>query len=126
MKTMLLALFLNLQLSFASENVLLFQMRKGTDSIPVSIVEYNKLHLTKDCLKGSAPKCLAFEATKKKGTLAKPEIKLLGDPASRYCHGKQGVSRILESSDKKQYDYCLFSDGSMIDSWDLYYLHFSK
>ncbi len=99
---------------------------KDDKYVQVVIKEHAGLHLSDTCLKKSPVVCEAFSATKvaTKPSLAKTGT--AGHPASRYCHDKNGSVRILISEDNKQYDYCLFKDGSMVDSWDLYYKHFPK
>jgi hypothetical protein len=93
---------------------------EGDKYIDVEIQEYEKFRITKDCFKGKAPKCDAFAATRKKAFQRLPQSELSGHPAVRNCHEKGGISRILITKDNKQYDYCRFDDGSMIDAWDLY------
>lgn len=92
----------------------------------VAISTQDKLHLNDKCSKLIPRKCEALIAASKKSTASTPKTDLTGHPASRYCHDKNGVARILISDDNKQYDFCLFSDGSMIDSWDLYYKHYPR
>lgn len=89
----------------------------------IQVIKYQTFNITSDCAKN---KCLALEATKKKVVTKVSRVPLLGNPASTYCKSAGGVSRILIGQDKKQYDYCMFQDESMIDSWDLYYKHNPK
>lgn len=44
----------------------------------------------------------------------------LGNPASKYCGSKGGASVILEDKGHNQYDYCVFKEKYLVDSWDLY------
>lgn len=102
------------------------KLSKDNGYIDVTIRTYQNFHLSDNCFKSSGPKCDSFEATKKKIERTISKNQSVGHPAARYCHDKNGVVRILIDENKKQYDYCLFNDGSMIDSWDLYYEHFPK
>jgi putative hemolysin len=116
-------LFLSLlAVAFAAPSSL--KVYEGKAYVDVQVQEYDHMQMTKDCFKGKTPACDAFSATKKKVTPREPQTDMIGHPAVRYCHDKGGVARILISADNKQYDYCKFKDGSMIDSWHLYYHHF--
>ena len=122
---MLLKLIIALN-SFAYAYPSQLKLWKDDKYIPVVIKEHQGLHLSDVCLKKSPANCDAFNATKVVTTASATRTGTVGHPASRYCHDKNGVVRILISNDNKQYDFCLFKDGSMIDSWELYYKHFPK
>lgn len=119
----LLFLFITTTLAASSTT---FKMYDGDRYVEVNIQQQGKLRLTSDCFKGKAPKCDAFTASTKKVVAREPQNSTHGHPAVRYCHDKGGFARILISADNKQYDYCRFNDGSMVDSWDLYYNDFRK
>ena len=66
--------------------------------------------------------CLALKAlnTKnKKQTTKLNKRALRGHPASKACLRKKGSPIILEDTNKNQYDFCAFKDGSIIRSIDL-------
>ena len=86
----------------------------------VKIQEHKGLRLSGECFKTKTPKCQALDESARKVTPSKSAIPLEGNPAARLCLDHGGLNRILLSSDQKQYDYCLFKDGSMVDAWDLY------
>ena len=111
---------------FANADVADLKMQSAGKYVPVKIQEYNGLKLTRDCFKSKIPKCDAFVATTKKTLISKSKIPLAGHPAARLCLDRDGLNRIVKDKDNKQYDYCLFKDGSMIDAWNLYYLTYSK
>ena len=90
----------------------------------VKVQEHNGFHLNEVCFKEKTPKCEALDATTKKVEASKSAIPLEGNPAARFCLDHNGLNRILLDKGNKQYDYCLFKDGSMVDAWDLYY-HFN-
>lgn len=102
------------------------KISQGEKYVDVRVREYEGLHLSEICFSKKNPKCDAYTATLTKSSPSITKTGLLGHPASRYCNDKNGLARILIAEDKKQYDFCLFKDGSMIDSWDLYYKHFPK
>lgn len=93
----------------------------------IKMTEIQKAHISSSCIKNGKPSCEAWKVLSGK---PKPEseskIPLAGDPAAKYCWDVGAKNRILKSSDNKQYDYCVFADGSMIDAWDLYYKHFPR
>lgn len=64
--------------------------------------------------------CLAFKAYKIKPINVTKDNELAGHPASDHCEAIGGKVYILEDNKRAQYNFCEFSDGSMIDSWSLY------
>jgi putative hemolysin len=92
--------------------------------VSITIKVHDGIHYSGDCLKTTKIKCDAFEATKSKVTASSPKSGTVGHPAARYCHDKGGANRILTSKENKQYDYCIFKDGSLVDSWELFYKHY--
>ena len=91
------------------------------------MTEIQKAQFSTSCLKSGKPSCEAWKVFSGKAkTETESKIPLAGDPAAKYCWDVGAKNRILKSADNKQYDYCVFNDGSMIDAWDLYYRHFPK
>ena len=43
-----------------------------------------------------------------------------GHPASKFCSLQEGKNLILRDEKNRQYDFCHFKDGSMVESWGLY------
>lgn len=84
--------------------------------IPIEIVTKDKVKINSLCSKLDK-KCKALIATKIKLTKTKHQDG--SHPASIGCERKGGESIILQDEKRNDYDYCLFKDGSMIDSWDL-------
>ncbi|HEX7674569.1 MAG TPA: DUF333 domain-containing protein [Bdellovibrio sp.] len=110
--------------AFAQTSLKLFENEKYKD---IKITEFQKVHLGSDCIKSGKPNCQAwatYSGKPKENT--KANTPLAGDPAAHYCWDVGAKNRILKSSDNKEYDYCIFDDGSMIDAWDLYYKHFPR
>jgi hypothetical protein len=87
--------------------------------VDVTVVELGKNRLSKSCLK-SGNQCLAILALKKKVSEPSPPTELLGHPAARYCQSHDATNLIFIDQKKNEFDYCLFKDGSFINSWDLY------
>ncbi len=92
----------------------------------VKIESFEGFKINSTCLASKPPKCQAYLATKIKLPLSKSPLPVEGHPAARYCLDHKALNRILLDKDRKQYDYCLFTDGSLIDSWDLFYYNFPK
>ena len=93
----------------------------------IKILDFQKAHISSSCIKNGKPSCEAWNIfSGKPKPQSESKIPLAGDPAARYCWDIGAKNRILKSTDNKQYDYCVFSDGSMVDAWDLYYKHFPR
>ncbi|MGE5085029.1 MAG: DUF333 domain-containing protein, partial [Bacillota bacterium] len=93
----------------------------------IKMVEIQKAQFSANCLKGGKLSCDAWKIfTGKPKQQSESKVPLAGDPAAKYCWDVGAKNRILKSTDNKQYDYCVFSDGSMVDAWDLYYKHFPR
>lgn len=72
-------------------------------------------------------KCDALNFLNGKSVVRKPNATPeAGHPAAQYCWDAGAENRILKANtpDHDQSDYCLFKDGSMVDSWDLYLKHY--
>jgi uncharacterized protein len=92
----------------------------------VKIQEYNGLKLSQDCFKENIPRCEAFTAATKSTKLSSSASGIAGHPAARLCRERGGVNRIIGDPRNKQYDYCQFKDGSMADTWSLYYFTYPQ
>ncbi|MEK2643743.1 DUF333 domain-containing protein [Bdellovibrio sp. BCCA] len=88
----------------------------------VSVIDLQEFKISKNCIKSGKPSCQAWDATSKKSKtdLTGPA---LGNPAARYCLEMGANNRILMDEKKREFDYCIFADGSMIDAWSLYNKH---
>jgi putative hemolysin len=76
--------------------------------------------MSANCLKT----CDALSALKKKAADPSREgINVVGNPAGTYCRAYNAKNIIFSDSKKREYDYCVFLDGSAIDAWDLYNRH---
>ena len=92
----------------------------------VVVQEYQGLKISKNCFKKNKPSCMAWSAVKKPVRKNSSPTELLGHPAAIYCGNQKALDRIYKSADQSETDYCVFADGSSIDSWDLYYKHHKK
>lgn len=92
----------------------------------INIVNYQGFKISENCLQNQPPKCEAWIALQEKvapQTSANPYI---GNPAARYCFEHNSNNQVLFDKQKKEYDYCMFRDGSAISAWDLYNKHFDS
>lgn len=88
----------------------------------VTVVDYQGVKISKSCLKDGKPKCQAWNAVGR-GVASIGGGPLLGNPAAKYCGSHKAQNKILKDKMTKEYDYCVFPDGSMIDAWSLYNKH---
>ncbi|KYG60755.1 hypothetical protein AZI85_12250 [Bdellovibrio bacteriovorus] len=88
----------------------------------IKIVTKDGFKISSNCLKSGKLDCLAWKAAK--GSLKTPQVgPLIGNPAAKYCSVFDANNRILKDEKAREYDYCVFPDGSMIDAWTLYNGH---
>lgn len=93
----------------------------------LAVIEKDGVTISQACFKSGKLRCQAWDAVLNKKALTRtPGVGVVGNPAARYCHDHNANNRIVLDRKKNEYDYCLFSDGSMIDSWSLYYKHYKK
>ncbi|AFX99790.1 hypothetical protein Bdt_0078 [Bdellovibrio bacteriovorus str. Tiberius] len=93
----------------------------------VTVIEYQGLTLSSTCQKNGKMNCDAWKAVQKK--VARQEtanVGVVGNPAARYCLAQNSLNRILKDQQGREYDYCVFPDGSAIDSWSLFNKHFAE
>lgn len=111
--------------ALAAETTLkLFENEKYRD---IKIFEVMGTKISADCFKKGNPECAAWKAYSGKPVkVSESKTDLAGNPAARYCGDLKSNNRILKATDGKEYDYCVFTDGSMVDSWSLYNKHFKK
>lgn len=90
----------------------------------VQIATMNDIKISKSCLeKKNKMNCQAWLAIQKKVADQSAPSPMLGHPAARYCLANNAKNQILRDENQREYDYCVFSDGSMVDAWSLYNRH---
>lgn len=91
----------------------------------VKITDHQGAKLSESCVKKGKATCTAWTVfSGKPATRSKAVKELLGNPAALYCGDLKSKNRILKDEAGNQYDYCVFDDGSMVDSWTIYNKHF--
>ncbi|KHD88562.1 MAG: hypothetical protein OM95_08645 [Bdellovibrio sp. ArHS] len=123
MKLLILLYCLVLSFSAYAENISLKMYSSKTKKYEeVKIFTQDGLKISSNCIKKGKPDCEALRVGLGSAK-EKPQGPVLGNPAARYCAAFNAGNRILKDEKNNEYDYCVFSDGSMIDSWSLYYRH---
>lgn len=89
----------------------------------VEVIKTLGVHVSSNCKNTKESKtCMALMALIKNSNLRYvSSTPLAGNPAARNCYAFDAVNRILFDRDRKEFDYCVFPDGSMIDAWSLFY-----
>ena len=78
------------------------------------------------CFKNSKPKCEAFEFSQIKAKKLIMRNEGLNNLAAIYCEAIHGRNLLAMDSKNNEYNFCRFGDGSMVNSWSLYYKHFPR
>lgn len=94
-----------------------FTMLKDKALIQVKSAKLDGVTFSKEC---ESKACQAWKVFKSPKSWTRPASKLRGNPASKHCKAQGGKGIILRDAKKRQYDFCLFKDGSMVDAWGLY------
>lgn len=113
MKTLILICLWSIPLISWGEELLLEATKQK-----FKVEKLEGLQVNGECLKAREA-CLAMLA-KAPAPIPKGPENTVGHPASKYCHAKGGASVILIDVKHNQYDYCLFQNKYLVDSWDLY------
>jgi putative hemolysin len=91
----------------------------GKNANPIEFFKKEGLLVSTECSRN----CEAITATKNK-PITNVNSEVRGNPAAVYCENHGSTSMVLKDEKGNQNSFCKFSDGSMIDAWDLYY-HFN-
>ncbi|MDG0817302.1 DUF333 domain-containing protein [Bdellovibrio svalbardensis] len=90
----------------------------------VRVTEYQGVKISESCVKAGKANCQAWTAVQNKIPQTPPPTAVLGNPAAHYCLDQKANNRILIDEKKREFDFCVFADGSVIDSWSLFNKHF--
>lgn len=117
MKQMIMIFSMVMWASWAGADLKVFD---GKSYQPLKVQEFQQLKLSMNCFKGKTPQCEAWKASRKRVARTNLPQALGGNPAARYCLDAGGENRIAKTDAGQEYDYCLFKDGSLVESWGLY------
>lgn len=93
----------------------------------VKVMDHQGVILSENCQKKGKMDCVAWKAVQNKVALQEtPGVGVIGNPAARYCLSQKSVNRILLDEKGKEYDFCVFPDGSLVDAWSLFNKHFES
>lgn len=103
-----------------------FAVFSGTKYKIFKVFEAEGLSLSGDCKVSSGKmKCQAFAAsTKSIADVHFSDARIT--PASQLCSQLSGKNFIAFNSKKEEHNYCEFADGSLVNSWSLFYKYFPK
>lgn len=92
----------------------------GKEYKPLKVKEHQGLIYSESCFAKPLAKCEAYKHSLKKASeKVSAKNNLAGNPAARYCLNTGGDNRLVKS-EKGEFDYCLYSDGTLVESWGLY------
>ncbi len=86
--------------------------------------KFQGLELSEDCVKNNKPKCLAFEFAQIKPKNLTVKYEGYNNFAAIHCASVNGKNLIALDSKNNQYNFCQFSDKSLVNSWSMYYKSF--
>lgn len=101
-----------------------FSLNMGNKTTVFSTQTHEDLLLSQNCFKNGKPKCDAYTNSLKKPT-EKPEDHMKSPFHNNFgaihCGLIGGKGLIAKTPSGDESDFCLFKDGSMVDSWSAYY-----
>ena len=103
-----------------------------TDEYAVFIDEAYKIFKTKtheefeletSCFKKDKPECDAYTFAQVKPKNITLKHQGLNNFAAIHCADITGRNLIALDADRKEYNFCFFKDGAMVNSWSVYFKH---
>lgn len=89
----------------------------------VEVAKVNSVKVNAFCIKN--PSCEALKIVNGKPfKVRENNIALAGNPGANYCWDVGAKNRILKDAKGNEYDFCVFTDGSMADAWNLFAKHY--
>ena len=85
-----------------------------------------KLELSESCFKTSKPKCEAYEFAQIKPKDLSIKAPGMNNKSAIHCEAVGGRNLLALDNKNNQYNFCRFSDGSMVNSWSMNYKHFPQ
>lgn len=88
--------------------------------------KFKNLEFDLSCFKSAKPDCeaLKFSEVTPKNLMLKRES--MNNMGAIFCEAVHGRNLLALDNKKNEYNFCRFHDGSMVNSWSLYYSHFPK
>jgi uncharacterized protein len=85
--------------------------------------KFQKLELALNCFKKDKPVCNAYEHSGIKPKNLSLKHESMNNMAAVHCEAVGGRNLIALDSKNNQFNFCWFYDGSMVNSWSMYYKH---
>mgnify|MGYP001602787328 FL=1 len=86
---------------------------------------FEELEIEVSCFKKNKPRCKAFDFSKIKPKEIKSTQASMNNFAAIHCADISGRNLIALDSKRNEYNFCYFKDGSMANSWSIYFKHHS-
>lgn len=80
-----------------------------------------EIELATDCFKKDKPDCLAYHISQQKPPPLKFIHETINNLGAVNCAGVGGKNLIAFDYEHKEYNFCRFTDGSMANSWSMYF-----
>jgi len=88
--------------------------------------KFEKLEISESCFKNDKPHCEAYEFSKIKPKDLSVKVPGLNNTSAIHCEAVGGRNLLALDNKNNQYNFCRFSDGSMVNSWSMNYKHFPQ
>ncbi len=83
--------------------------------------KYEEFELDMSCFKKAKPDCVAYTMAQVKPKKPVFKHESINNIAAIHCADISGKNLIALDSKKREYNFCLFKDGSMLNSWSAYF-----
>jgi|GEM_PF-3558438 len=83
--------------------------------------KFEDFELETSCFKNEKPKCDAYSFAQVKPKPITLKHEGLNNFAAIHCSEITGKNLIAFDDERKEYNFCLFRDGSMVNSWSVYF-----
>ncbi len=100
---------------FIEDSYLIFKTKK-----------FEALELSEICFKSSKPKCEAYEFAQIKPKDLSIKVPGMNNKSAIHCEAVGGRNLLALDNKNNQYNFCRFSDGSLVNSWSMNYKHFPQ
>lgn len=88
--------------------------------------KFEKLEISESCFKNDKPHCEAYEFSKIKPKDLSIKAPGMNNTSAIHCEAVGGRNLLALDNKNNQYNFCRFSDGSMVNSWSMNYKHFPQ
>ncbi len=82
---------------------------------------HEEFELETSCFKKDKPECDAYTFAQVKLKNVNIKHEALNNFAAIHCANITGKNLIAFDADRKEYNFCFFKDGSMVNSWSVYF-----